>query len=158
MKPLSYALIGVMLAFGVIAYKLDQSKVTTERDAAAAKVTAEREVAASKFLLDLKEREITVLREQIDDMEFMLSSKGSYEDGYAAALIRTGDKGGSYIDGFADAKKKYEAQDYVTGYHNAIKQFGDMWEPPVNVNGKPGEKKPDEKPTPASAAKVSSTP
>lgn len=80
-----------------------------------------------QFYKDMSEREITILREQLDDMEFEFTKRGSYEDGYAAALVRV--NSGNYADGFADAEKKFKTQDYANGYHNALEQFGTVWMP-----------------------------
>jgi hypothetical protein len=98
---------------------------------------ADRELAQVNgkhdFFKTMVEREIAVLREQVDDMQFSITtqaSKGTFEQGYASALVRMGANSGTYADGFADAEKKFKNTSYVDGYHNAIEQFGVMWMPP----------------------------
>ncbi len=51
-------------------------------------------------------------------------SKGTYENGYQDALIRTGRGSGAYADGYDAAMQITSNANYADGYHNAIKQFG----------------------------------
>jgi len=80
------------------------------------------ESTQTKTMEKLSAKQIDLLKDQLREYEFKLTTARTYEDGYRDAVIRAG--GGSYGDGFNAAKSIYENENYADGYHNAIAQFG----------------------------------
>lgn len=70
--------------------------------------------------LGYQEIEIRLLQQELAELE----RKGTYEQGFQDALVRTGRGSGTFADGYDAATKIMANSSYADGYHNAIKQFG----------------------------------
>ena len=81
----------------------------------------------------LSEKQISLLKDQVQDYVFKIETSRTYEEGVKDTLLRAG---GSYNDGFQAARSMYENSSYTEGYHNAIAQFGYQVPKNSNVYGK----------------------
>lgn len=81
------------------------------------------ELAKANVVKDLANREIELLKDEVNTYRMELISKPSFEEGYRQAILNQGH--GTYARGFADAKEVFDKDNnYATGYHAAIEQFG----------------------------------
>lgn len=92
-----------------------------------------RESERHRNIVDLLNKQNKLLDEQIRDMEWRLPKQQTYEDGYNQALLRMASGGAAFADGFEAAKKKYQNASYADGYHNAIGQFGSVWQEDAEI-------------------------
>lgn len=79
----------------------------------------------------LSDAHCQVLQGEVRQMEHTASTAQTYDEGYRDALIRMGgDAKGTYADGYAAAVMLYKGKSYTEGYHNAIGQFAASWNDP----------------------------
>lgn len=81
------------------------------------------ELTKANVVKDLANREIELLKDEVNTYRMELISKPSFEEGYRQAILNQ--EHGTYARGFADAKEIFDKDNnYATGYHAAIEQFG----------------------------------
>ena len=86
-------------------------------------------VLLSKNQIELKnilfESENRLLKDQINETNAKINAMQTYDEGYKDALIRNGapNTPGYYQEGWKDAIKATQPNEYSAGYHSALKQF-----------------------------------
>lgn len=107
---LAWTLMGICLVVAVAVY--------------ANGIRKDHEIDRLKFDNTVLTAQNRILGEEIRSLEYKVPTR-TYEDGFNAAIIRSGQ--GGYVDGYMAAMQKFKNSSYVDGYHNALNQFGPIW-------------------------------
>jgi hypothetical protein len=79
-------------------------------------------LAENKIFLSDKSNQL--LEEEVNDLQYSISTAKTYEEGYRDALVRLNNpKMGTFDEGYEAAKTVYGKGAYTDGYHAAIEQL-----------------------------------